>query len=249
MLTWALSHLMKCMADQKATLFLIPTPLGDTAPDHVLPAYALLQLQQLDVFIVEELRTARRFLRKCGYKKDFDEVRFYLLNEHTPPDEVAGFLEPARTGINTGLLSEAGCPAVADPGSQAVKLAHEAGIRVVPLSGPSSILMALMGSGFNGQHFTFHGYLPVKAPERSKKIREIERDILRTGQTHIFIEAPYRNKHMIDSILANCGNELLLCIASNISLPDESIHTASVAQWKKRNPDPGKKPTVYLLSC
>jgi len=222
--------------------------LGDTPPEQVLPAYNIQLLQQLDVFIVEELRTARRFLRKCGYTKDFDRTTFYILNEHTAENDILSFLEQVKLGINTGLLSEAGCPAVADPGSKVVQLAQELGIRVVPLSGPSSIIMALMASGFNGQYFTFHGYLPVKEPDRIKKIREIERDSLKTGQTHIFIEAPYRNKHMIESLLLTCGNDTMLCIASNISLSDESVISAPVGRWKKINPDPGKKPTVYLLS-
>jgi 16S rRNA (cytidine1402-2'-O)-methyltransferase len=236
------------MSTKKGSVFLIPSTLGETAPEKVLPSYNIELLQHLDVFIVEEIRTARRFLRKCGYLKDFEAVTFHILNEHTPENEVITFLEQARSGIDTGLLSEAGCPAVADPGSMVVKLAHELKIKVVPLSGPSSIIMSLMASGFNGQSFTFHGYLPVKEPERIKKIREIERDLLRTGQTHIFIEAPYRNKHMIDSILSSCGDETMLCIAANISLADESILTASVGQWKKMNPDPGKKPAVFLLS-
>lgn len=236
------------MNHKKGSLVLHPTTLGETLPDRVLPAYNLQLLQTLDVFIVEEIRTARRFLRKCGYIKNFDETTFYILNEHTPEDEIFSFLEPAKSGIDTGLLSEAGCPAIADPGSNVVRLAHELNIRVLPLSGPSSIMMALMASGMNGQNFTFHGYLPVKAPERIKRIREIEKDLLRTGCTHIFIEAPYRNKHMLESILATCANDVMLCIASNISLADESIITRSVQYWKRSGFDPGKKPTVFLLS-
>lgn len=230
------------------TLFLIPSTLGETDPDKVLPAHNLQLMKQLDVFIVEELRTARRFLRKCGYAKDFDQVVFHLLNEHTPEQELLSFLEQVKAGSDTGLLSEAGCPAVADPGSAVVKLAQQMNIRVVPLSGPSSIILSLMASGFNGQQFTFHGYLPVKEHDRIRKIKELEKDLFKTGQTHIFIEAPYRNRHMIESILSSCSNEVMLCIASNLSLSDESVRTASVAEWKKINPDPGKKPTVFLLS-
>ena len=236
------------MSSKTGSIFLIPSTLGDTPPERVLPAYNFQLIQQMDVFIVEELRTARRFLRKCGYEKDFETTTFHILNEHTAENDVFAFLEQVRAGMDTGLLSEAGCPAVADPGSLVVKLAHESGIRVVPLSGPSSIIMALMGSGFNGQNFSFHGYLPVKAPDRIKKIREIERDLLKTGHTHIFIEAPYRNNHMIESILMACGNDTLLCVASNISLSDESIITAPIGRWKKMNFQPGKKPTVFLLS-
>ncbi|MHC1773918.1 MAG: SAM-dependent methyltransferase [Lentimicrobium sp.] len=236
------------MNSKYGSIFLIPSTLGDTQPEQVLPAYNIHLLHRLDVFIVEELRTARRFLRKCGYTKEFDNTTFHILNEHTPEHDILSFLEQAKLGVDTGLLSEAGCPAVADPGSMVVKLAQELGIRVVPLSGPSSVIMALMASGFNGQNFTFHGYLPVKEPERIKSIREIERDTLKTGQTHIFIEAPYRNKHMIDSILTTCGNDTMLCIATNITLSDESVITAPVGRWKKMNPDPGKKPTVFLVS-
>lgn len=227
---------------------MIPSTLGDTLPEKVLPAYNLQLLHQFDVFIVEEIKTARRFLRKCGYKKDFDTVTFHILNEHTPDNEVFDFLNQAKNGLDTGLLSEAGCPAVADPGSKAVRLAHEMGIRVIPLSGPNSIIMALMASGFNGQNFTFHGYLPVKAPERVQKIKEIERDLLRTGQTHIFIETPYRNNHMIESILSNCNSDTQFCIACNISLEDEWVKTATIGQWKKQIPVLGKKPSVFLLS-
>ncbi len=236
------------MSNKNGSIFLIPSTLGDTAPEQVLPSYNIHLLQRLNVFIVEEIRTARRFLRKCGFTKDFDTTTFHILNEHTPEHEITTFLEQAKIGLDTGLLSEAGCPAIADPGSKVVQLAQELGIKVVPLSGPSSIIMALMASGFNGQYFTFHGYLPVKEPDRIKKIREIERDLLKTGQTHIFIEAPYRNKHIIESILSTCGNDTMLCIASNISLADESVISVPVGRWKKMNHDPGKKPTVYLLS-
>lgn len=236
------------MNTKKGSLFLIPSTLGDTMPEKVLPAYNLQLLHRFDVFIVEEIKTARRFLRKCGYKKDFDAVTFHILNEHTPDNEVFEFLNQAKNGLDTGLLSEAGCPAVADPGSKAVRLAHEMGIKVVPLSGPNSIIMALMASGFNGQNFTFHGYLPVKAPERIQKIKEIERDLLRTGQTHIFIETPYRNNHMIESILSTCHNDTQFCIACNISLEDEWVKTAPISQWKKQISVLGKKPSVFLLS-
>lgn len=236
------------MKNLKGTLFLMPSVLGDVDPENVIPAFNLNLLQQIDVYIVEELRTARRFLRKCGYKKDFESTTFHLLNEHTQEDELNTMLNEAMEGRSIGLLSEAGCPAVADPGSLVVRLAHEKGIKVVPLSGPSSIIMALMASGFNGQYFTFHGYLPVKEGERVKKIKELERDLYRSDQTHIFIETPYRNKQMIASILSSCSDGTMLCIASNLTMPDESVHSAPVSYWKKANPDPGKKPTVFLLS-
>lgn len=236
------------MKNPKGTLFLIPSTMGDSEPERVLPAFNMALLQHIDVYIVEELRTARRFLRKCGYKKDFETTTFHLLNEHTHHEELHHMLDEALNGKDIGVLSEAGCPAVADPGSLAVRMAHEMGIKVVPLAGPSSIIMGLMASGFNGQYFTFHGYLPVKEADRIKKIKELERDMYRTNQTHIFIEAPYRNKQMIGSLLSSCSDTSMLCIASNLSLADEFVRSASIAFWKKNIPDPGKKPTVYLLS-
>jgi 16S rRNA (cytidine1402-2'-O)-methyltransferase len=232
----------------KGSLYLVPTPLGDTPVDQVLPSYNLQLLQQIDVFIVEERRTARRFLRKAGYMKDFDTVTLHLLNEHTRPEEVFSYLDGAKSGKPIGLLSEAGCPAIADPGAMVVKLAHEIGIKVIPLTGPSSIFLALMASGFNGQLFTFHGYLPVKGPERKIKIKELERLAQKEAHAHIFIETPYRNKQMIESLLETCSANTMLCIASNITMPDESIHTKSIAEWRKKPLDPGKKPTVFILS-
>lgn len=236
------------MATEKGSLYLIPTPLGDVPIDQVIPAYNLEIIYRIDVFIVEELRTARRFLKKCGYKKDFDNVTFHTLNEHTQDVEMTGFLDAAMQGKPIGLLSEAGCPAVADPGTSVVNHAHQKGIRVIPLTGPSSILLSLMASGLNGQQFTFHGYLPVKSNERKQKIKELDRSVQRIPHTHIFIEAPYRNKQMIDSLLETCNPNTLLCIASNITLPDESIKTKTIGDWRKNKPDPGKNPTVYLLS-
>lgn len=232
---------------QKGNLYLFPTPLGDNAVNEVIPDFNIGIMMQLDIFIVEELRTARRFLRKSGYTRDFDTVTFHLLNEHTHPEELTSYLDEAMTGKNIGLLSEAGCPAIADPGAQIVSLAHEKNIRVIPLTGPSSIILSLMASGLNGQQFTFHGYLPAKPDERKLKIRELERISLKQSHTQIFIEAPYRNKQMIDTLLETCNEHTLLCIASNITLPDESIHTKTIKEWRKSKPDQGKKPTVYLL--
>lgn len=236
------------MNTKKGNLYLIPGPLGDGDARQVLPDYNFQLIRKLEIFVVEELRTARRFLKKCGYTGNFDETTFFVLNEHTPESEVFSFLEPAHAGMDTGLISEAGCPAVADPGSILVRTAHEQGIRVVPLSGPSSIMMALMSSGFNGQQFTFHGYLPVKEHERGIKLKEIARDTLKTGQAHIFIETPYRNRQMIESILKNCPENLSLCIACNLTMPDEEITTLPVSIWKRKNYNPGKKPSVYLIS-
>lgn len=231
----------------QGTLFLIPTPLGDNDYKNVIPEYNINIIHGIEIFIVEEIRTARRFLRKVGYTKNFEEVIFLILNEHTQAGEISDYLNEIPKGKNIGLLSEAGCPAVADPGSQVVAMAHEKNIRVIPLTGPSSIILSIMASGLDGQHFTFHGYLPVKQNERIQKIKELDRSLRNKSHTHIFIEAPYRNKQIIESLLSTCSDSTRLCIASNITMNDENIVTKTISDWKRIKPDPGKKPTVYLL--
>ncbi|HLO92189.1 MAG TPA: SAM-dependent methyltransferase [Lentimicrobium sp.] len=235
------------MQNNKGNLYLIPTPLGDNDHFYTLPGYNIQVIEKINVFIVEELKTARRFLRKAGYKQDFEEVTFHVLNEHTKPEESSTFLDQAKKGLDIGLLSEAGCPAIADPGTSVVSIAHQIGIKVIPLTGPSSIILALMASGLSGQRFTFYGYLPIKPTERSHKIKELDRLAQLHSETQIFIEAPYRNKQIIQALLETCNEHTLLCIATNISLPDESIKTASIREWRKIKPDPGKNPTVYLI--
>jgi len=236
------------MKSPKGTLYLIPSLLGETETNRVLPDYNLHLIQNINVFIVEELRTARRFLRKCGYSGNFEEVTFHILNEHTSAFELEEFTKELLAGRNAGLISEAGCPSVADPGSALVKIAHYHKISIVPLSGPSSLMLALMASGMNGQQFTFHGYLPAKQEEREKKIKEIEKASLRSGSTHLFIEAPYRNNHLLDSLLKICNGATLLCLACNISLPDEYIFTTTITEWRNMNFKLDKRPTVYLIS-
>jgi 16S rRNA (cytidine1402-2'-O)-methyltransferase len=231
----------------KGNLYLIPTPLGETGFETGLPAINMQILQQIDTFIVEELRTARRFLRKAGYAKDFELVNFYLLNEHTPDVEAASMLEKALTGQHTGLLSEAGLPCIADPGHIVVRLAHRKGIRVIPLTGPSSIMLALMASGLNGQKFVFHGYLPVKPDERTKALRELEHAASRDYQTQIFIETPYRNLAMLESIIKTCNPTLVVCIAVDLTLETEWIRSMPVSEWKRQKPDLHKRPAVFLL--
>ena len=231
----------------KGNLYLIPTPLGETGFDTSLPTYNHHILQRIDNFIVEELRTARRFLRKAGYLKDFETVTFYLLNEHTPDDEAAGMLEKALIGQHVGLLSEAGLPCIADPGNIAVRLAHRKGIRVIPLTGPSSIMLALMASGLNGQNFVFHGYLPVKPDERTKALRELEHAATKGNQTQIFIETPYRNLQMLESIVKTCHSSLTLCIAADLTLETEWIRSMPVNEWKRQKPELHKRPAVFLL--
>lgn len=231
----------------KGNLYLIPTPLGESGFDASLPANNLLLLQRIDTFIVEELRTARRFLRKAGYTKDFETVTFYLLNEHTPDDEVTGMLANTLNGQHIGLLSEAGLPCIADPGNIAVRLAHRKGIRVVPLTGPSSIMLALMASGLNGQNFVFHGYLPVKPDERSKALRDLEHAASKGNQTQIFIETPYRNLQMLESIVKTCNSALTLCIAADLTLETEWIRSMPLNDWKRQKPELHKRPAVFLL--
>jgi len=231
----------------RGNLYLIPTPLGETGFESGLPAYNLKILQIIDTFIVEELRTARRFLRKAGYTKDFEMVSFYLLNEHTPDNEVAVMLEKALAGHHIGLLSEAGLPCIADPGNIAVRHAHRKGIRVIPLTGPSSIMLALMASGLNGQNFVFHGYLPVKPDERTKALRDLENSASRNNQTQIFIETPYRNMQMLESIVKICHPSITLCIAADLTLETEWIRSMPVSDWKRQKPELNKRPAVFLL--
>ncbi|MCF6341995.1 MAG: SAM-dependent methyltransferase [Bacteroidales bacterium] len=229
-------------------LFLIPTTLGETeALNKVLPGYNLQVIHSLDVFIVEQLRTARRFLKKAKHPRPIDEMQFFELNKFTDIQSVSAFLLPARDGQSVGLLSEAGTPCIADPGAAIVSLAHKNGIQVVPLVGPNSILLALMASGFNGQQFCFHGYLPVDSTQLNRKIREIEANSRKLDQSQIFIETPYRNKKLFDSLLRNCKPQPQLCVATDLSLASEKIATATVDAWKKKTPDFHKKPTVFLL--
>ncbi|MFA5973534.1 MAG: SAM-dependent methyltransferase [Lentimicrobiaceae bacterium] len=231
----------------KGNLYLIPTPLGETGFEATLPTYNLQILLRIDTFIVEELRTARRFLRKAGYTKDFETVTFHLLNEHTPDNEAVSMLENAISGQYIGLLSEAGLPCIADPGNIVVRLAHQKGIRVIPLTGPSSIMLALMASGLNGQNFVFHGYLPVKPDERTKALRELENAASKGNQTQIFIETPYRNLQMLESIVKTCHASLTLCIAADLTLETEWIRSMPVIEWKRQKPELHKRPAVFLL--
>jgi 16S rRNA (cytidine1402-2'-O)-methyltransferase len=201
----------------------------------------------IHVFIVEKERTARRFLKKLGYSKSLDDLVLFPLNKHTTPDAIAAYLKPLLEGTDVGLLSEAGCPAVADPGSQVVALAHQHSIRVVPLTGPSSLLLALMASGMNGQSFVFHGYLPRDSHNRINRIRALE-GAAQKGQTQLFIETPYRNEQLLRDLLASCRASTRLCIAADITLQSEQIQTRSIAEWKEKPPALNKRPVVFLLA-
>ena len=230
------------------TLYLIPAPLGDEGDlSTVLPEQVRLIALSLDTFVAENAKTARQVLKRYGIAKPLQEIAIATLDEHTPQDKIKELLAPLLAGKDLGLMSEAGCPAVADPGAQLVRLAHEKGIRVVPLVGPSSLLLALMGSGMNGQSFVFHGYLPANHEARVKKLAEIERESRSRRQTQLFIEAPYRNQQMLADILAVCRPETQLCLATDLTQASESIVTRLVGAWKKKPPEIHKKPTIFLL--
>ena len=233
---------------KSGTVFLIPVFLSDTLPNSVFPSINLEIINYLDQFIVEDLRSARRFLRKVGFNKDFEKVKFHLLNEHTEDSEVYTYLDDVKIGQDIGLMSEAGIPCVADPGFQIVNLAHQLGIEVKPLIGPSSIFLALMGSGFNGQQFVFHGYLPIDKHERRKSILNIENKARKSNQTQIFIETPYRNNKLVADILSFCADNTLLCIATDITGKNELIKTNTISNWRKIKIDLHKKPTVFLIN-
>lgn len=229
-------------------VFLIPVFLSDSQANGVFPNINREIIFSLDVFIVENLRTARRFLRKVGYQKDFEKVKFYELNEHTQSLAIYKFLDDVKTGKNIGLMSEAGIPCVADPGFQIVDFAQQLGIQVKPLIGPSSILLALMASGMNGQQFVFHGYLPIDKKERRKTILNIENTARNSNQTQIFIETPYRNNKLFADILTFCASNTMLCVATDITGEKESIKTRSIEEWRKIKLDLHKKPTVFLIN-
>lgn len=231
----------------KGRLFLIPSPLGDNDPAEVIPAPTLALLQQIGCFVVEEVRTARRFLSRAGLKGHIAELEFHELNEHTPQEEVEKFAALFDDGRDVGLISEAGLPAVADPGSALVALCHRRGIEVVPHVGPSSLMMALMSSGLNGQSFAFCGYLPAKTEERHSALKAIEKTSAAMRQTQIFIETPYRNDAMFADLLRTCRPSTRICVAANITMPDAFIRTRTVSEWKKENLIIGKRPCVFLM--
>ncbi len=229
-------------------LYLVPVNISDAPLADVLPSGNLEILKGLRHLIVENVRTARRFLKRCDPSFDIGAVTFYELNRHTDLMEVCGYLEPLRRGEPMGVMSEAGCPAVADPGALPVSIAQREGLRVIPLVGPSSILMALMASGFNGQGFSFNGYLPIQPKEREQKLRELESLSRKTSMTQIFIETPYRNNRMVESLCGALRGDTMLCVACDITDPDkESVKTMSVSSWKKAKFDYDKRPAIFLI--
>jgi len=227
-------------------LYLIPTPLGGE-PEDSLPLGNIEVIRSLDEFIVEDERTARRFLATLDLKRPIKELQFRRLSEHTRESEFLGLLKSLQNGKSVGLLSEAGCPCVADPGSSLVRLAHEKGIEVVPLVGPSSILLALMASGLNGQSFAFVGYLPKERSARIRRIHELESLVRRQGQTQLFIETPYRNNHMLEDLLGQLEPHTRLCLAVEVGSPKAWIQTKTVAEWLKKAPDLNGRPTMFAI--
>ena len=229
------------------TLFLIPNNLGDGNGDFCQTPGIKEIINRIDDYVVESEKGARRFLLKAGIKKKIDELNFSLLNEHTPENNLHELLNPVYLGKNLGIISDAGLPAVADPGADLVFIAHSKGIRVVPLVGASSLMLALMASGLNGQRFCFLGYLPAEKSGRVAKVREIEKISAERGETQIFIEAPYRNQKLLEDLLENCKAETKLCIACDILMPAEFIVTKKIKDWKKQVPQINKRPSVFLI--
>ncbi len=236
------------MTTELGTLYLIPCTLGDTPAEQVLPQHVINVARKLSHFVVEQPKSARQFLSALKPEQAIQSLHFATLNEHTAAKDVAELLAPLLAGHDVGIISEAGCPGIADPGADLVNLAHRKGIRVVPLVGPSSILLALMASGLNGQCFAFHGYLPIAEAERTKAIAKLEAESVKLKQTQLFIETPYRNDKMFDALLAHCRPQTLLCVATDITLPGEQIQTRTIAQWKSQpKPQLNKRPSLFLL--
>ncbi len=228
-------------------LYLIPTTLGDENPYQVLPNDLLAIVQSINYFVVENTRSARRFLKKLDKDFDIDSRTFYELNKRTRYEEMVEYIAPAINGENIGVISEAGCPGVADPGAEIVKVAHKKKVTVKPLVGPSSILLSLMGSGMNGQSFAFIGYLPIKQPQRSKQMRFLENLAVRNDQTQIFIETPYRNNQLLDELVKYLDTRTRLCVAVDLTLDTEYIETKTIGEWKKGLPDIHKRPAIFLI--
>lgn len=231
----------------ETALYLLPVTLGDTPVEQVLPVYNKEVILGIKHFIVEDVRSARRFLKKVEASINIDELTFYPLNKHTSPDDLSGYLKPLQEGHSMGVISEAGCPAVADPGADVVAMAQRKNLKVVPLVGPSSIILSIMGAGFNGQSFAFHGYLPIEAADRIKRLKELEGRIYSENQTQLFIETPYRNNKMMEDIVKTCRPQTKLCIAANITCEGEYIHTKTIREWKGHLPDLTKVPCIFLI--
>lgn len=231
----------------QGNLYLLPTTIGDTPPLHVLPFPIKQLIDDIEYYVVEEEKTARKFIKSICPQKNQQSLHIKILNEHTPPEEISNLLASCLEGFHTALMAEAGCPAIADPGAALVKLAHQKGIRVIPLVGPSSILLALMASGINGQSFAFNGYLPIDAKERKRMLRILEKRSQELHQSQIFIETPYRNDRIFSDSKETLQPDTLLCIACDITLPTEFIRTQSLKDWKKTTISLHKKPCIFII--
>lgn len=228
-------------------LFLIPSTLGENEPLEVLPISIKRTIEDVDHYIVENEKTARRFIKKISPRKSQTGLHLVTLNKYTEPASLSGFLQPCVEGHDMGILSEAGCPGIADPGADVVKIAHEKNIKVVPLVGPSSILLALMASGFNGQNFAFNGYVPIDSSERKKTIKKMEKQSIELGQSQICIETPYRNDKFLSDMLKTLNQNTSICIACDITMPTEFIKTRTVSDWKKELPELHKRPAIFIV--
>lgn len=228
-------------------IYLLPSQMGDSGINISFPGFNLEIIQQINYYVVENERTARRQLIRMGIQTAIDDLTFFILDKHTKEQEILPFFKPLEDNKDIAVLSEAGAPGIADPGSLFITMAHKKNIGIVPLVGPSSIFMGLMASGFNGQQFCFHGYLPVKSPQRKQKIKDLEKKVKQKGETQIFIETPYRNNQMLDELLQTCFPDTKLCIASMITTDDEFIKTKTIKEWKQKKSDLHKLPTVFLL--
>ena len=236
------------MQNTQGKLYLIPTTLGDNAPLEVLPISVKKIIELIDDYIVENEKTARRFIKKVSSSKSQATLNINLINKYTEQSELPSFLSPCLEGTSVGLMSEAGCPGIADPGADVVKIAHEMNIKVVPLVGPSSILMALMSSGMNGQNFAFNGYLPIDKNDRKSVLRDLERQSFERNQSQLFIETPYRNNKLLEEALfTSLHPNTRLCIACDITLPTEFIKTQTIEEWKKNSVDLHKRPTLFII--
>ncbi len=235
------------MNTEKGKLYLIPTTLGDNEPLLVLPLSVKKVIEELDYFIVENQKTARKFIKKITPKKSQPSLILKSIDKYADSLEVSTYLDVCENGVSVGLLSEAGVPAIADPGSELVKLAHQKNIKVIPLVGPSSIILAMMASGMNGQSFTFNGYLPIDTSERKRMIKQLEKLSFDKNQSQIFIETPYRNEKMFAELKASLLPKTDLCIATDITLETEYIRTLSIEKWKKEHPDLHKRPTIFII--
>lgn len=228
-------------------VYLLPITMGEGDAEKVIPKYVIEQILSMRYFVVENIRTTRRFLRKLNSVFPIDDSQFFELNKHTKASDIASFLNPCKNGHDIGVMSEAGVPGVADPGADVVAIAHQQNIQVVPLVGPSSILMGVMASGLNGQNFAFNGYIPIKGSERIKRIKQLEKRVFSENQSQVFIETPYRNNALLNDFLNNCSPDTKLCIAANISNENEFIKTMRIKAWKKQTIDLNKIPTIFIL--